>query len=418
VDADVLNAPTLRLCFEERIIAMDLIWQRADALAQHPRLVIWEMLPARYLADWDSQGATGIELASLPLSFAEGCDLIDQVAGFGTPRPSLILTGADPLQRPDICDLVRYATRQELPVTISLSGTPLLTATRLQDLKDAGASAITLALDGSTPELHDNVHHMAGSFEQTVAGARAAHAIGLEPTIVSTVTRTNLLDLPDQLALVRDLHMTTWHVSFPDPHDWAHIEDTIAAQDYEAALNLLYDIRRFLRVTTNASRHFRRVTLQRMVLEAWNLPVEYHLRLNATYRQLKARLFAVTWERGRPPPTGYIQHTPPPNYVPGSCLFVAHQGDVFPDGDRSHRAGNVRETALVDIYHQSPAFRTPPDMPILPARCSHCEFRWMCGAGQAWLNMLTGGSWDEPLCAYEPGTFPFASDVLALAGVN
>ncbi len=397
---------------------MDLTWQHADALGQHRRLVIWETLPPRDSADWYSQGATGTEIASLPLSFAEGCDLIDQVAGFGTPRPSLILTGADPLQRPDLCDLVRYATRQELPVTLSLSGTSLLTAARLQDLKDAGASAITLALDGSTPQLHDSLQRMAGSFEQTVAGARAAHAIGLQPTIVSTVTRTNLLDLPDLLALVRDLAVTTWHVSFPNPNDWAHADDTIAPPDYEAVLNLLYDVRRFLRVTTNASRHFRRVTLQRMVLEAWNLPAEYHMRLNATYRRLKARLFAGTWDRGRPPPAGYIQHTPLPSWLPGNRMFVAYQGDVFPDADRFHRAGNVRETALVDIYYQSPAFRTPPDRPILPARCNHCEFRWMCGAGQAWLNTLTGGSWDEPLCAYEPGTFPFVSDVLALVGIN
>jgi AdoMet-dependent heme synthase len=381
-------------------------------------LVIWETLPDRDSADWYSRRPAGTELASLPLSFAEGCDLIDQVAAFGTPSPLLLLTGDDPLQRPDLCDLVRYATRQELPVAISLSGTPLLTVTRLQHLKDAGASAITLALDGSTPELHDGLQRMAGSFAQTIAGTRAAHAIGLQPTIVSTVTRATLLDLPDLLALVRDLGVTTWHVSFPNPNDWAHAEDAIAPRDYEAVLNLLYDMSRFIRVTTNASRHLRRVTLQRMVLEAWNLPAEYHMRLNATYSRLKARLFAVTWERGRPPPAGYGRHTPSPSCVPGRCLFVAHQGDVFPDDDRSHVAGNVRETALVDIYYQSPVFRTPLDRPILSARCNHCEFRWMCGAGQAWLNMLTGGSWDEPLCAYEPGTFPFVSDVLALAGVN
>jgi AdoMet-dependent heme synthase len=418
MDAVVLNAPTLRLCCEERSIAMDLNWKLADTLGQHPRLVIWETLPARDTADWYPREATGTQLAALPLSFAEGCDLIDQVAGLGTPRPSLLLTGDDPLQRSDLCDLVRYATRQELPVALSLSGTPLLTAARLRRLKDAGASAITLALDGATPELHDHLQGMAGSFAQTIAGTRAAHASGLPPTIVSTVTCTNLLDLPDLLALVHDLGVTTWHVAFPNPNDWAHAEDAIAPPDYEAVLNLLYDVRRFVRVTTNASRHFRRVTLQLMVLEAWNLPAEQYMRLNATYRRLKARLHAVTWDQGRPPPAGYVQHTPPLGCVPGSCLFVTHQGDVFPDGDRGHRAGNVRETTLVDIYNQSPAFRMPLDRPILPARCNRCEFRWMCGAGQAWLNTLTGGSWDEPLCAYEPGTFPFVSDVLALVGIT
>ena len=75
---------------------MDLIWQPADALGQHPRLVIWETLPNHDSTDWYSRGAPGTELVSLPLSFAEGCKLIDQVAGFGTPPPSLILTGADP----------------------------------------------------------------------------------------------------------------------------------------------------------------------------------------------------------------------------------------------------------------------------------------------------------------------------------
>lgn len=73
----------------------------------------------------------------------------------GSWHPSLILTGAGPLQRPNLCDLVRYAIRQELPVTISLSGTPLLTAARLQDLKDAGASTIMLALAGSTRFVSD-----------------------------------------------------------------------------------------------------------------------------------------------------------------------------------------------------------------------------------------------------------------------
>jgi hypothetical protein len=50
--------------------------------------------------------------------------------------------------------------------------------------------------------------------------------------------------------------------------------------------------------------------------------------------------------------------------------------------------------------------------------CNRCQFRWMCGAAQAWLNTLTRGSWDKPLCAYEPRTFPFASNVLVLAGIN
>jgi len=57
---------------------MDLHWKLADTLGQRPPLVIWETLLARDTADWYSQGSTCTELAALSLSFAEGCDLIDQ----------------------------------------------------------------------------------------------------------------------------------------------------------------------------------------------------------------------------------------------------------------------------------------------------------------------------------------------------
>jgi MoaA/NifB/PqqE/SkfB family radical SAM enzyme len=91
---------------------MDLMWRVADTLGERPRYVIWEMLPARGTADWYPREATDTQAAALPLAFAEGCNLFDQVAGLGTPRPSLLLTGDDPLQRSDLRDLVRYATRQ------------------------------------------------------------------------------------------------------------------------------------------------------------------------------------------------------------------------------------------------------------------------------------------------------------------
>ena len=43
------------------------------------------------------------------LSTEEGIALIDQVRGFGEPAPLLVLTGGDPMRRPDLAKLVRYA---------------------------------------------------------------------------------------------------------------------------------------------------------------------------------------------------------------------------------------------------------------------------------------------------------------------
>ena len=72
-----------------------------------------------------------------------------QVTEFGPPPPVFVLTGGDPFQRPDLFNLVRHGTRLGLPVAVSPSGTPTLTAGRLAGLREAGARAISLSLDGS-----------------------------------------------------------------------------------------------------------------------------------------------------------------------------------------------------------------------------------------------------------------------------
>ena len=57
----------------------------------------------------------------------QASDLIDQVAAFGPPAPLFVLTGGDPLKRPDLLDLISHASSRKLPVALSPSGTPLLT---------------------------------------------------------------------------------------------------------------------------------------------------------------------------------------------------------------------------------------------------------------------------------------------------
>jgi MoaA/NifB/PqqE/SkfB family radical SAM enzyme len=102
---------------------------------------------------------------------------MEQVAEFGSPPPMFVLTGGDPFQRPDLFDLVRHGAALGLPVAVSPSGTPTLTAGSLAGLRDAGARAISLSLDGSTPQVHDRFRGVPGVFDATVqawqAGSRS-----------------------------------------------------------------------------------------------------------------------------------------------------------------------------------------------------------------------------------------------------
>ena len=122
------------------------------------------------------------------LTAAEARDLMAQVAEFGSPPPVFVLTGGDPFQRPDLYDLVRHGTRLGLPVAVSPSGTPTLTAERLAGLHQAGARAISLSLDGSTAEIHDRFRGVPGVFGWTLDAWRAARELGLKVQVNTTVT--------------------------------------------------------------------------------------------------------------------------------------------------------------------------------------------------------------------------------------
>ena len=100
---------------------------------------------------------------------------------------------------------------------MSPSGTPLLNHENLVKLKEAGTKAISLSIDASTPESHDDFRQVPGSFELTVNGWQAARDIGLKLQVNTTVTRYNLTDLPQIFKRVQEMGAMTWSLFFLVP---------------------------------------------------------------------------------------------------------------------------------------------------------------------------------------------------------
>ena len=90
---------------------------------------------------------------ALELNTAEGKRLIDEVAAL--KAPVFVLTGGDPLKRPDIFDLVEYAARQGVRTSLTPSATPLLTQQAILRLKRCGLARLAISLDGPTAHIHD-----------------------------------------------------------------------------------------------------------------------------------------------------------------------------------------------------------------------------------------------------------------------
>ena len=149
---------------------------RRPDFAERPMLVFWETTRACLLACRHCRASATPGALPGELSHAEGISMIDQVAGFGRPFPILVLTGGDCLLRPDLFDLVGYASSLGIPVCLSPSVTPLLTLDMIDRIAASGVRAVSVSLDGATPATHEGVRGIAGHFDASVHAIRALAA--------------------------------------------------------------------------------------------------------------------------------------------------------------------------------------------------------------------------------------------------
>src|SRR6202158_4332925 len=152
-----------------------------------PMLVIWEMTQACDLKCKHCRANSRIQRHPLELSTAEAFHLIDQIANMHVPL--FVLTGGDPLKRPDIMPLVPYACSRGVRTSLTPSTTPRLTRDAIFELKKRGLMRLALSLDGSTAQMHDGFRGVPGSYQRTLDAVEWCHEAGLPVQINTTVSR-------------------------------------------------------------------------------------------------------------------------------------------------------------------------------------------------------------------------------------
>lgn len=384
-------------------------------LDQRPFIVIWEATRACALACQHCR-ATAVPMRDpQELNTAQACALMDQVVGFGSPPPFFVITGGDPFERPDLFELVAYGASIRLPVAVSPSGTEALNRDNLSRLYDAGAHAISLSVDGATSDTHDAFRGVAGSYDLTLRGWQQARELGLKVQVNTTVTPGNLRELPDILAKIREMGVMTWSVFFLVPTGRGQHLPQLTAPQADDVLNFCYDADKIVSLKTTEAPSFRRVCVQRTVCERLGLDPVTELGLGVDYQHLSERLAELGLEGA-----DHLRRPPLRVNAARGFVFISHTGDVYPSGFLPSPAGNVREQALPDIYRSSDLFVALRDPDAPPGRCGRCEFRQVCGGSRprafgATADLLA----DDPLCAYDPGSFGHAEEVAGLlaAGV-
>jgi radical SAM protein len=347
-----------------------------------PFLVIWEITRACALACVHCRADAIARRDPRELTTVEGRHLIDQVRAFGPPAPLFVLTGGDPMRRPDLAELVRYAAKAGLTVALTPSGTAAATKARLGELKDAGLSRIAVSLDGPTPEMHDAFRRVRGSYGWTMRIIESAIDLGLPLQINSTISRMTLPYLEAMAQRVSELPVTLWALFFLIQTGRGSSLDQISADDCERVLNYLYDLSltSSFGIKTTEAPHYHRVVWQREHdrIER-GLPTQSAVRR----RQLRA-------PRSVNDGNGFV--------------FIDHLGNICPSGFLPAPRGNIRTTDLTTVYRTDDMFVRLRDADALLGKCGRCRFRELCGGSRSRAYAATGAVMaSDPLCVYEPG---------------
>lgn len=130
-------------------------------------------------------------------------------------------------------------------------------------MRTAGASAVSLSLDGATAATHGAFRGFDGVFASTMCAAAEVHDAGLRLQINSTVTRANAHELPGLLQNVIELGAGLWSVFFLVPTGRGHLLEPLEADEVEDVLMWLASVADRIPIKTTEAPHFRRVAIQR-----------------------------------------------------------------------------------------------------------------------------------------------------------
>jgi radical SAM protein with 4Fe4S-binding SPASM domain len=336
------------------------------------------------------------QLLPQDLNTEESLQLVDDIAAFA--KPILVLSGGEPLFRPDIFDIARHASDAGLIVALATNGT-MIDAEVAHKIKDSGVRRVSVSFDGADAATHD-IFRGAGAFDQALEGMAQLQRAGVPYQINTTVARHNIHQMPETLALAKELKAVALHLFLLVPVGCGvEISDDqqITPTEYEDVLNWMYDaeMEGEIELKATCAPHYFRIVRQRQAEERRAGIVRHQP--DSHRRQTQA---------GHP---GHPGGRHAMNAMTKGCLagtgvaFVSHRGEVFPCGYLPLEAGNVREESFQHIWNESKLFTELRDPDQLTGKCGLCEFKHVCGGCRARAyGMTMEYLGEEPFCTYEP----------------
>jgi len=315
------------------------------------------------------------------LSTEEVFTVMDDLKAFRVPV--LILSGGEPLLRPDIYDIARRAKGLGFYVGLSSNGT-LFTEDNIAEIASVGFDYVGVSLDG-IEATHDKFRRKQGAFKESLHGIKLCHDAGIKAGVRFTLTQDNAHDLPALLQLVEDEGIEKFYLSHLNyagrgnknrGHD-AFLETTRKAMD------LLFDT---CWNDVQQGRHREFVTGNN---DADGVYLLFWVRKHFPHLEEHIRAKLAQWGG---------------NSSGVNVANIDNLGVVHPDTFWWHYPlGNVRERPFSEIWQDTsdPLMAGLKASPrTLNGRCGECAYFDICGGNtRVRAQQLTGDPWQEdPAC--------------------
>ncbi len=346
-----------------------------------PRVVFWEATKACDLSCKHCRASSNPDRDAGELDTEEVKDMLRKLQT--DERISLIVTGGDPLKRPDISQVIEFANELGFSSHVALSSARTVSKRIFESLLKAGLTSIALSLDGSRAKFHDEFRGNSGSFEKTIELARTCEELGVSLQINTTVTKKTIGDLPDILSLLEDLCISRWSLFFLVPTGRGRKMEVPSGEKIEALLNWLSEVAncKSMSVNTTEAHHYRRIRIQRLL----DSGVEVGEVLGRD-------------DSSRPNIEGLGINDG------NGVMFVSHLGNIYPSGFLPLEAGSVIEDNPLTIYRNSDLFKELRNRSLRKGKCRDCEYIGVCGGSRAQAYAASGNYLaSDPTCIYQPG---------------
>jgi len=370
------------------------------------RLVFWETTKACNLSCRHCRAVPRRSIGPMELTTRRALDLIDDIATVA--RPVMVLSGGEPLFRPDLFDIGAYGVESGFRMALATNGT-LVTERVAARIADAGFSRVAISLDGAKPDTHDRFRGLPGSHALALRGLRNLRAEGVSVQINSTVAKHNVTELPELLELALSIGADALHLFMLVPVGCG-LEiapaEMLPADEYERVLHWFDGQSKDCPIDLKATcaPHYYRIRAQR--IEDERSRGDLTSTFIAPGTRAKAAPAFTAHAGASHPAHGHGQAL---SAMTRGCLagtsvcFISNEGAVYPCGYLPVSAGHTRMQRFADIWNRSPLFTDLRDPDALEGKCGACRYQSLCGGCRARAYAATGSFLaEEPFCSYQP----------------